>query len=320
MWNLLADVGGTHMRIAAASETGTILDQKTYPSNDGVGCLRACEAVIAERESTPATVVVAAAGVVTDGAVVLTNSDQSFSEADLVRVCATPDVRILNDFEAAAWSLATVTGAETTCLQGPTDIPEGPRVIIGPGTGLGVGALIRVQGRPHVIPGEGGHISLSPRSADDLCYFEHLVRLWPQVRMGQGVAVEAEAVLSGTGLPVMYRAIAAARKASGDARHAKQIFDAARAGTDENAQIAVDLFRRYLGAVAGDLGLVYGASGGVFVTGGLAISNPWVFDQAFVDAFNAGGRHSHWRKKLPLYLYRNTDFGLLGARNYLASH
>ncbi len=319
MWNLLADVGGTHMRIAAASRAGDILDQKSFPSKGGAGFLSACEAMIAERKSTPATAVVAAAGVVTNGAVRLTNSDQSFSESDLARVCATADVSILNDFEAAAWSLVSVTDADTTCLQGPVDIPAGPRVIIGPGTGLGVGALIRAHDRPHVIAGEGGHISLSPRSADDLNYFEHLVRLWPDVRMGQGIAVEAEAVLSGTGLPVLYRAIAAVHKTSDDIRNAKQIFDAARAGTDEAAQIAVDLFRRYLGAMAGDLGLVYGASGGVFVTGGLAISNPWIFDQAFLDAFNAGGRHSHWRKQLPLYLYRNSDFGLIGARNYLAS-
>ena len=83
MWNLLADVGGTHMRIAAASRAGDILDQKSFPSKGGAGFLSACEAMIAERKSTPAAAVVAAAGVVTNGAVRLTNSEQSFSESDL---------------------------------------------------------------------------------------------------------------------------------------------------------------------------------------------------------------------------------------------
>ena len=79
------------------------------------------------------------------------------------------------------------------------------------------------------------------------------------------------------------------------------------------------MFQRFLGQLAGDLALVFNATGGVFLTGGVVLSNPWIFDQAFLEAFNAGGRHSKWRKAMPVGLYLNKDFGLLGARNYIST-
>lgn len=339
MWNLIADVGGTNMRLAAISaETADaglqpelkqreFLAQRTVPSKGAVDFPKACADFVAERGSAPQNVVVAAAGVVAAGEVHLTNSQQRFSETLLAGACGTRNVAILNDFEAAAWSLATVSKADIGVLQGPEQPPEGPRLIIGPGTGLGVGALVWAHGRPHVVPGEGGHVSLSPHSADELATFAELIALWPEVQIGTGLAVEAEAILSGTGMPILYRAIAEARQVQVPEKSAADIFAAARdagaGGTcDAAADIAteaVTLFRRFLGQLAGDLALVFGARGGVFVTGGVAQSNPWLFDQSFLDAFNAGGRHSSWRANMPLYLYQDPDFGLLGARNSLTS-
>ncbi len=319
MWNLVADVGGTNMRIAAISNAGSIVDQRSYHSKGELDFLQACTAFVAEHDRPPEGVVVAAAGIVANGSVELTNSNQKFSEVELAQVCKASSVKILNDFEAAAWSLATITQSDVLALQGSTDIPHGPRVIIGPGTGLGVGALVWVHGQPHVVPGEGGHVSLSPQSAQEVGYFEELVDLWPEVRIGADLAVEAEAIVSGTGVPVLYRAIAKARNTPVEPKTSEQVFVLAKAGADRNAVIAIDLFRRFLGQIAGDLGLVFGATGGVFISGGVALSNPWVFDDSFLAAFNAGGRHSSWRTKMPVYLYQNPDFGLLGARNYIST-
>jgi glucokinase len=319
MWNLVADVGGTNMRIAAISNAGSIVDQRTYHSKGDLDFLQACARFVAEHDGPPAGVVVAAAGVVANGSVNLTNSNQRFSEAELAQICNASNVKILNDFEAAAWSLATITLSDTLPLQGSADIPHGPRVIIGPGTGLGVGALVWAHGQPLVVPGEGGHVCLSPQSAQEIEYFQELVTLWPEVRVGNRLAVEAEAIVSGTGIPVLYQAIANARASQVEPKTSEQVFNLAKTGADENARTTIDLFRRFLGQLAGDLGLVFGAAGGVFISGGVALSNPWIFDDSFLAAFNAGGRHSSWRAKMPVFLYQNPDFGLLGARNYIST-
>ena len=158
---------------------------------------------------------------------------------------------------------------------------------------------------------------LTPQSMQEAAYFEALIAAWPEVQMGQGLAVEAEAILSGTGMPKWYRAIAKVRGREASLETAAAIFNAAQAETDQSAVEAVAHFARYLGGMAGDLGLIFGARGGVFITGGVAQANPWLFTPDFRTAFNAGGRHSNWRRDMPLGLCQDPDFGLKGARNCL---
>ncbi|NNE51449.1 MAG: ROK family protein [Sulfitobacter sp.] len=319
MWHLVADVGGTNMRLAALSPEGAILEQCSFASADAQTVPDACAAFISGRGADPAWIVVAAAGPVREGAVKLTNVHQTLTEAQLAAICPSATVRILNDFEAAAWSLATVSQKDVEMLRGALDNRKAPRLIIGPGTGLGVGALIWAQGQPQVVAGEGGHVSLAPRTFEESPYFEALVAAQPDFRIGNTLAVEAEAILSGTGMPHFYRAIAQVEGQAAPLIGSGEIFAAARDRRDGAAVRAVTLFRDYLGGLAGDLGLAFGAWGGIFLTGGVAQSNRWLFDDAFLSAVNAGGRHTAWRERLPVCLYQDANFGLLGARNYIAA-
>ena len=317
-WHLIGDVGGTNMRLSAvALDGGTIATERHSTSGDH-SVPEACAALVRRIGHAPLGIAIAAAGVIRrEGAVRLTNSQAAFSVADLAAGCATTNVRLLNDFEAAAWSLATVAAPDVITLQGATVFPRTPRLIFGPGTGLGVGALVFAQGMPIVVPGEGGHVRLAPDTEEQVPIFKALRALWPEIAIGPGLAVEAEALLSGTGLPVLYRAVAAAGGHSAPLGSAADILGAARAGTDPCAQETVALFRQALGGLAGDLGLAFGATGGVFLAGGVAVANPWLFDDAFLRAFNDGGRHSGWRRSLPVHLMKSDDFGLTGARNAL---
>lgn len=313
MWNLIADVGGTNMRLASVADDGRMLRNQTLPTKGTVTLDDACAAFVATEGTAPVHVVMAAAGIVADGRVSLTNANQSTSEARLVNACGAHSAKILNDFEAAAWSLETVTKREVAVIQGQDQFPDGPRLILGPGTGLGAGALVFGENEPAAIAGEGGHVSIGPRRADLVPVFEALVRLWPEVAMSD-LMVEAEALLSGTGLPYFYRAVAEVAGQPVGNEDARQIFAAAEAG-DAVAARTVALFGEYLGAVAGDLASTLGARGGVFVTGGIVQKNPKLLDAGFLAAFNAGGRHTDWRQELPVYLYTNESFGLIGARN-----
>ena len=98
MWNFVADVGGTNMRLAAISNAGSIVDQQSYQSKGDLDFPAACAQFISEHATPPEAAVIAAAGVVADGAVRLTNSSQGFSEAELARACQTQNIKILNDF------------------------------------------------------------------------------------------------------------------------------------------------------------------------------------------------------------------------------
>ena len=320
MWNLLGDVGGTNLRLAAVDGEGRILDRATESMAAGTALTEACAHLVERMGSVPERAALALAGIVAEDRVTFTNLSQSVTRDEIAQACEMlPEkVALLNDFEGAAWSLAELDQAQISYLQGGPQ--PGPRVIIGPGTGLGVGALVPGERRPRALAGEGGHVRLTPHSAEEVGWFETLISLWPEVQMGDGLAVEAEAILSGTGMPRWYRAIATSRGAPAPLKDAEAIFAAARAGGDADARQAVSSFVRYLGGLAGDLGLAFGARGGVFVTGGVAQANAWIFDEAFRAAFNAGGRHSDWRRAVPLGLCHDPDFGLAGAHNWLRAH
>lgn len=316
-WNLVGDIGGTNMRLAA-EEDGKIFFQQTLPTVGEVSIADALVEFCIANGSKPERVAIAAAGIVDKGKVVLTNTGTEITEKMIAAACSTKASNILNDFEAAAWSLANVDGNDLFCLQGDKALVKKPRVIIGPGTGLGVGALVYKNEEPVVVQGEGGHVRLSPDTHEELAVFKALGELWPDVKMGDGHAVEAEAVLSGTGLPYFYKAIANVFGLHVLPKTGGAIFESAKAQRDVAAEKAVAYFTKYLGEIAGDMGVTFSAKGGVFLTGGVITSNTWIFDKPdFLAAFNSGGRHSSFRKTLPVFIKTNPNFGLNGAINFL---
>ena len=318
-WDLVADIGGTNMRLACGRD-GMIDHQHKFPTVGEISLGEAIRQFVSEVGETPERAAFAAAGIVEDGSVKLTNTGTIVSEAIINEAAGLANARVLNDFEAAAWSLADVGSADILTLQGDGGMRQQARVIIGPGTGLGVGALVWSGNQPVVMQSEGGHVRLSPDTMEELEIFKRVGALWPETRMGDGYSVEAEAILSGTGLPVFYRAIGEVEGAHVSSLTAAEIFANCRSGGDTVAEKTVHLFVKYLGEFTGDMAVTFAAKGGVFLAGGVIAANPWMFDDdVFLQAFNSGGRHSGFRKELPIYLHKSGDFGLQGALNYLTA-
>jgi len=316
-WTLVADIGGTNARFAAVIN-GELQQTEQYriadDQADGV-LLRLTKEFIVRQGSSPEIAVAAVAGIVADGGVRLTNLNQSLSETELASLTCSGDARIINDFEAAAWSLLRVDSADLTALQGSPQPANGNRLIVGPGTGLGVGALLGVGSEPRVVPGEGGHIGISPQSLDEAEVFKAYAGFWPEAVIGGGLRVEAEAFCSGTGLIFLYQAVCVADGSQPVHTSNEAILAAAAERIDEPSVRTAELFKCYLARVAGDLSLVFASDGGVFFTGGILLANPWLLDQQFLTEFNAGGRYTDIRSATPVYLYTQTQFGLIGARN-----
>lgn len=316
-WQLIADIGGTNMRLAAGVE-GQITNLKVYPTIGRKSILQCVEEFIAITGKKPDQVAFACAGIVNDGSVRFTNADRSLSEQEINQVAGVGNSKILNDFEAAAWSLATVCSDDVKLLQGALPNQKSNMVIIGPGTGLGVGAMTWQGARPVVIKSEGGHIRLSPQRAEDEKIFSAMARFWPETQMGEEYSFEAEAFLSGSGLPYLYQAIGAVRDKAPVLKTPEEIFKRAKNTSDLVAQKTIEVFLRYLGGLAGDMAVTFSAVGGVFLCGGILGSNSCLLeDKAFLKAFNQGGRYTQYRTKMPVGLYTDLQFGLRGALNYL---
>ena len=220
-------------------------------------------------------------------------------------------LRLVNDFVAAAAGVARLDAQGWQALQPGAPSAAAPRLVLGPGTGLGVASMFPVEGRWTIVGGEGGHLAFAPRND-----WEH--GLWCWLAQTHGARVSAERVLSGPGLVELYRFL---RRGSGDvdpllaaADPAAAITAAAQAGAAPLAERALDLFAGMLGAFTGDLALLLLPRAGVYLAGGVA---PRVLDArrtaCFLEGFRDKGRHADLMSTLPVRLVLDPALGLLGA-------
>ncbi len=315
-WNLVADIGGTNTRLGVVTN-GTLTDLRKSPTGTLPEFLAALHDLYAEIGTPPRAVVAAGAGPVRNGTIRLTNANLDLSEADIASATGADHTFVINDFTAAAWSVAEITGDDVQALQGDPTPPKGTRLVVGPGTGLGVGALLYSEGHYHTVSGEGGHVGLSPRTRDEVDVFEAARRIAPECFFGDSLTLEAEMFLSGTGLPILYRAVGmAAGQPETPVLPAKDILQAARDGSDPLAIRAAQIFTTHLGAVMGDMAVTVMPTGGVFLVGGVAEKNRWLFGDDFLAAFNAGGRFDALRQGFGVYVSEQAEFGIVGANNF----
>src|SRR4029077_10411891 len=90
----------------------------------------------------------------------LTNNSWVVDAGELRAGFGFSDVRLVNDFEAVAWSLPDLTPQGLRQVGGGEPKPDAPLLAIGPGTGLGVAAYVP-QGGGVVLRSEGGHVTLA---------------------------------------------------------------------------------------------------------------------------------------------------------------
>lgn len=311
---LAADIGGTNVRLGAYHDGALVGSARFSTKTDGA-LLNLMHGFAEGMAMPPEVVVAAAAGPVANNAVELTNAKQTLCGAELQDATGAKEARIINDFAAAAWATLAPLPEHLQVLQGAETPPEGTRLVIGPGTGLGVGALAHVEGRYASLPGEGGHVGIAPRTRQELEIFEALRAHWPEVFFGDSLVIEAEGILSGTGLPFLYRAVQDVHGGGVSAPDAADIMRLAKHQEDTCAVTTVEVFKAHLAKVAGDQALALNAAG-VFLVGGVAMKNAWLFDAAFVSGFGKGGRYDAERSALNLYLLNVENFGLEGAHTY----
>ena len=261
---LVADIGGTNARFALVQDahslpvlnsTASVKDFKSI--GDAID-----EVVLAKTSLLPKTIILAIAGPLEREKIKLTNADWTFSPKDLIERFNLETAVIMNDFSAQA--LATIAiDAEHLIEIGEGRIdPDKPKVVVGPGTGLGVASIVRAEGKWIILASEGGHTDLGPRS-------EREFQIWPNLKKDQG-RMTAELAISGPGIENLYRAIKITDGGKSADLSAANISQAALEKSDPAAEEAVSLFFTLLGRLCGDLALTMLAQGGVYIAGGIA--------------------------------------------------
>lgn len=297
---LIADIGATNCRFAFAGEDGRP-EQMVKLRGDVVASLQdGIARYLEETNARPRAAVIAVAAPVEGDAVEMTNRPWRFSLRELATRFGWTAVEAMNDFEAVALGVARLLPNDTRPLGPALPAHGGPRVVFGPGTGLGVAGLVPAGGGWRVVATEGGHVSFGAASDDEEPIFGRL-------RADCGL-VSAERVLSGPGLERLHRAMHV-----GDAKKAAEITAAAHAG-DARASETVRMFVRLFGRFAGDLALMFRATGGVYIGGGVARRIGTFLDAPqFREAFENHPPYEAMLRGIATTLITYDEPGLLGC-------
>jgi glucokinase len=307
--SLIADIGGTHARFAVAQggrfDHLSVLDTADYPSMPAAA-REFLAGLPADLHITHAALDVA--GPVVGDEAHLTNSAWSFSIAAARAELGLTDLRVFNDFAATAMGIPHLEPADSVKIGAGERVEGGPIAVIGPGTGLGMGCLVHGPSGWVVAPGEGGHSTMPAATREESRILDLLRDRWGHV--------SAERVLSGQGIHNLYEAVCILSGQPSRGLTDREITAAALAGEDATCEQALDLFCAMLGTVAGNLAMTLGATGGLFVTGGILPHFPDRFvASGFRERFESKGRLSGYLRSIPAYLVVHPNPALVGLAN-----
>lgn len=259
---LVADIGGTNCRLSLVSDSECAhrplarIGTGSYPTAES-----AFAAVLADLPEKPRSAVLAVAGPLDGREAQLTNAVWHLDGPRIATALGLSQGLMVNDFEALSASLAVLKPSDLTTLVEGDPEPDGVRLVLGPGTGFGAAALLMRGERGMLIPTESGHIGIGPEDQTEQ-------KIWPA--LSEGIPrLTVEHLLSGDGLVRLHKAVA---RTSGMLEAEVSAADVSRLAHDGDpaALMAVVCFWRLLARVAGDLALVFKATGGVFIAGGIA--------------------------------------------------
>jgi len=300
---LLADIGGTKARFAILrdSRLGAV---ETLATRDYANAIDGFQHFLARHHNESIDgAVIAAAGPVQDGRCALTNASWVLDSTELTKTLQLRTVKIVNDLEALAWAAPHFAASDVIAIGGGREARSEPVALIAPGTGLGMACF--VPGSARQLASEGGHATLAAVTEDEAAVIEFLHR-----RYGH---VSAERVLSGGGLVNLHDALASHDAAGTPSPSPEEIVRGATNGQSETARRALDMFCAFLGSVAGNAALTYGARGGVLIAGGIA---PRIIDYLrlsdFRERFEAKGRLRSYLARIPTKVVIRPDPTFVG--------
>jgi len=307
---LVGDIGGTNSRFGLVEPGSTVVRSIDVLKNNNFASLEeAIGAYVKARGlSSTAAAAVAVAGPVEGEVVSLTNRDWSFSRESLRKAALAKRFHLLNDFEALAMSLPHLKGDDVVQIGGETPSKPGVKIVLGPGTGLGMATLAPLpQGGWMALPGEVGHITLPVVTKDEFDWRERMSK--------PGVPFESEDAITGGGLLRMYRAIAEPPQLATP----EAVLQAALAGSDAAAVGTLDQFVVWLARIAGDAAMTMQARGGVYLAGGIAPSIVGKLQAGpFRAIFQEKGRLAHVMRPIPVYVIVDRFPALKGCAAALA--
>jgi glucokinase len=308
---LIGDIGGTNARFSLLTDANAEAKQFPIVQTARFATIDdAIQQVVLDKTSVqPRATILAVAGPINGDEIPLTNCPWVVRPRNLIGNLGFEDVMVVNDFEAQALAVASLGDEHGIKIGGGEELAGHSKVVLGPGTGLGVAGLVHALDAWIPVPGEGGHVDLGPRSARDLQIFPHIERIDGRV--------SAEQILCGRGLAGLYHAICTADGVEAKYNDPADVSVNGLSGENAQAAEALRLFATYLGRLAGDMACTFMARGGVYLAGGIPQKIlPALQGPEFRAAFEDKAPHNALMSTIPTYVVTHPLAALAGLSAY----
>ncbi len=330
---LAGDIGGTKtiLRLVEQSDSLALrsICEERYSSQDFPDLVPIVQQFLAKAQThTPQKACFAIAGPVVNNTAKLTNLTWFLDTQRLEQELGIQHITLINDFEAVGYGVLGLEAEDILTLQAGKLQPSAPIAIIGAGTGLGQGFLIKHGDIYQVFPSEGGHADFAPRSELEFQLLKYLLEKHDIQR------ISVERVVSGLGILSIYQFLRDRKIASESPEVAEvvrtweqetgkseksvdpsaAISKAALEKRDRLSEQTMQLFVEAYGAEAGNLALKLLPYGGLYLAGGIAAKIlPLIKDGNFLLTFTQKGRMRSLLEDVPVHLVLNSQVGLIGA-------
>ena len=312
---LLADIGGTNARFALEHAPGRIDSIKVLACAEYDDLPAAISAYLAHTEvSGVQHAAIAIANPVQGDQVKMTNHNWAFSIDAVRHTLGLETLLVVNDFTALAMSLPYLDLADLEPVGRGKAIDNAMIGLVGAGTGLGVGGLMRAAGRWVALDSEGGHVSFSPSDEREVAVLRHC---WKN-----HLHVSAERLVSGPGISVIYQALATINgKRTAEPLATPDIIARGVDGTDPLCRDTLDCFCGMLGTVAANVAVTLGTRGGIYIGGGVVPRlGKYFASSPYRERFESKGRLRNYMEQIPTFIIMAAYPAFAGVSAILSDH
>lgn len=310
---LVGAIGGTYISLATMDiDELTVANFALLNSANFKTPMEAIERYLKSLPHVPGKVGLSIAGVIEGQRARMSHLPWSFDWNDIRAVTGADQVAFVNEFEALALAAPRLTDYDLIEINAGSQKRTATRAVVSAGTGLGAAALVWSGDKWTSMSGESRLTSFPAPQGHEFDI---------RTVLAHESFVTAGQVLTGHGLVTLYEALVKAAGRQATQLNPTQITKAGLSGEDKAAGDALDLMAIWLGRFAGDVALHYGASGGVYLAGGMPVGIvPALQTGRFHEAFEGVGERHDYLGDVPVYVIKaGADAGLRGAAIALAN-
>ncbi len=318
---IVADVGGTNARLAFQKN---INSEISLPESFLCSDFKSLEDIIKtykqKHDIFNEHISIAVAGPCEDDDVILSNNHIKFNKVELLKNLKLKSLLVINDFVAQSYVFKDLllekdvkkykillNKLNLKKIKHGTSKKNSPLLVTGPGTGLGVCNLKKIDNYVIPIPGEGGNIFFSPSNSEQIEILKYLLKSQKYVSF--------EDLVSGRGVENLFNFYQHKNGSQIFKIQASEISDLADKNDRDAISAITQMYKLLVVFVINNI-FLNGSLGGVVICGGISIKlQKFLNKEIFLDEFLKIDKYFDYLNDIPIYLCKNESNGLIGAKD-----